>query len=154
MPPCTQHGAEQNLSAASFCHNASTCLLCCFWSPRRSKLAHDQQTMCAPVTSTSQLDCCIHNLHNDKNNILQVLPANARYLLGVSYPSSERQHILIVDTKLHHMTVAPYALRMIMILAIHHVLTFKFMLSSYSPCLCSSAIVSLLCCRSALHICI
>ena len=30
----------------------------------------------------------------DNINNLQVLPANARYLLGVSYPSSERQHIL------------------------------------------------------------
>ena len=35
-------------------------------------------------------DGVIIGFNNNNSNNLQVLPANARYLLGVSYPSSER----------------------------------------------------------------
>lgn len=37
--------------------------------------------------------------NNNNSNDLQGVPADARYVLGMSYPSSARQHVLTMKTQ-------------------------------------------------------
>ena len=39
-----------------------------------------------------------HTLFDNNNNNSTGVPGNARYLLGMSYPSPERQHVLTFET--------------------------------------------------------